>query len=235
MFRLHHFITTCFATVALGTAAGANNEARPEIVTQITDLQPFTHLIYIPAGSDLSSIKIEEIKPVNVATKRRGITNQRYCNQPWSDPGGSMDCRRTTDESLVPAYRVTYSYRGQPMASDEYGSTHFTFSVYLRPEEITPRLREVVSSGKVKRTSAAKFFAVTTWTDSVEGMVIDEANSTICDGNYWDGNWVRTTPKCEDHVAYRKIAMPSSYITVLVDPVSSRPEVPATATGLREK
>ena len=35
---------------------------------QISDLHPFTHVAYILAGADLSSIRIENIKAVKVAT-----------------------------------------------------------------------------------------------------------------------------------------------------------------------
>ena len=31
------------------------------------------------------------------------ITNQQYCDRFWSEPGGSMYCQRTTDESSEPA------------------------------------------------------------------------------------------------------------------------------------
>jgi hypothetical protein len=34
--------------------------------------------------------RIEGIKLVKVATKRRSVTNERYCNQPWAEPSGSM-------------------------------------------------------------------------------------------------------------------------------------------------
>lgn len=225
MFRSHQFIATCFAIFAMGSTMVASAVAAPVPATkgdvvEITDLQPFTHVAYIPAGSDLSSIKIESIKAVKVAGKRRAVTNQRYCDQPWSDPGGSMYCHHSTDESYVPAYRVTYSYRGQPMTSDEYGNTYFTFSVNFRPDEITPKLREVLSSDEVKRTALTEFLRVTTSRDSAQQVFIDEAHSTFCDGNYVDGNWMQTNPKCEDRIAYRKATSPSAYITVRVDAAS---------------
>jgi hypothetical protein len=109
------------------TARSASTTAR--VAVETTDLQPFTHVAYLPAGSDLSSIRIESIKATKAATKRRSITNQQLCVEPWSEPGGSMYCQRTIDESSEPAYRVTFSYRGLPMASDEYGNPYFTFSL----------------------------------------------------------------------------------------------------------
>jgi hypothetical protein len=113
-----------------------------------------------------------------------------------------MYCQRTTDESSEPAYRVTYSYRGQPMASDEYNNPYFTFSVYFRPTEISPGLRDMLSLGKIRRATVAEFFEMTTSRDSVQQVVIDEPNSTFCNGNYIDGNWFHTNPTCEDRIAY---------------------------------
>lgn len=231
MFRSDHFIATC-CLIGLGAsalAASAVPRSAPGNgdVVEITNLQPFTHLAYIPAASSMSSIRIESIKLVKVATRRRSVVNESYCNQPWSDPGGSMYCSRATHESHVPSYRVTYSYRGEPMASDEYGNRYFTFTVYFRLDEISPRLREMLASGKLRRAALAEFFDVSTSRDQVQEIVIDQANSAFCDGNYVDGNWSRTNPKCEDMIVYTKIMAPSRYLTVRVDPVSSRLETAA--------
>ena len=219
MFRLHS-VTTCFAIITLGTTAitaGTLASTRNGDVVEITDLRPFTHAAEIPVGSQTASIRIEGIKFVKIATKRRSITNGVYCNQPWAEPGGSMSCERTADESPVPAYRVTYSYRGQPLASDEYGNPYFTFNVYFRPDEISPRLRERVASGKIGRAELAEFFDIATSREPVQETVIDETRSTLCDGNYVDGNWIHTNPKCEDNIAYRRVAMPSPYLRVEVN------------------
>ena len=226
MRRSHRFISTCFAIIAVGApAVSASAKMRASVVTgdvvEITDLQPFTHVAYIPMGASLSSIKIESIKLVKVATKRRTTTDERQCNQPWAELGGSMYCQNTIDESSVPAYRVTYSYRGQPMASDEYGNTYFTFSAYFRPDEISPRLREIVASGKIRRAALEEFYQITTSREPVQQTAIDSAKSALCDGNYVDGNWTRTNPRCEDMVVYTKITAQSPYLTVRVDPVSS--------------
>jgi hypothetical protein len=235
MFRAHHFIASCSFIIGLGTAtataAAAEMRSTPSNrdVVEITELQPFTHLAYIPAGSSTSSIKIEDVKLVKVATIRRSVTNERNCNQSFVEPGGSMYCQHTADESPVFAYRVTYSYRGQPMVSDEYGNTYFTFGVYFRPEEISPRLREMLASGKLRRNAIAEFFELTTSRESVMQTVIDEARSSFCDGNYVDGNWVLTHPRCEDKVVYTKVASPSAYVTVRVAP--ARLEA-AAASGL---
>lgn len=105
---------------------------------EVTDLHPFTHVAYIPADTDLSSIKVEGVKAAKVATRQRSVT------------------------STGPAYRVSCSYKGQPMASDEYGSTSFTFSVYFRAGELNPGLLRALSSGSISRATAAEFFQFAT-------------------------------------------------------------------------
>jgi hypothetical protein len=142
-----------------------------------------------------------------------------------------MYCPRITNQSPAPAYEVRYSYRGQPMASDEYGNTHFTFSVYFRPEELDPELTRRAASGRINRAAAAEFFQLTTSRKFAPQIVIDEASSTFCEGNYVDGNWARANPKCEDHVLYKVVARPSSYVAVKVEP-SSRLETVAVTSDL---
>jgi hypothetical protein len=223
VFLTRQHIATCFAIIAWGSAVTAavpktRHEGDASIVL---DLHPFTHIAYVPASADLYSLRIESIKATKVATKVRVTTDQRYCQERSAlEPGGSMYCPRTSDESFVRAYQVTYSFRGQPIASDEYGNTNFSFSVYFRPDEIGPALRRAISSGKIKGTAAAEFFRVTTSNDSLRHVVLDQANSTICEGDYVDGNWTRTNPKCEDTMAYQSVARPSMYVTVRVNPAT---------------
>jgi hypothetical protein len=145
-----------------------------------------------------------------------------------------MECQRITDESPVAAYRVTYSYRGEPMTSDEYGNTYFTFSVYFRLDEIGPRLREMVALGKVRRGALEEFFELTTSRQLVQQTVIDSAKSVLCDGNYIDGNWTRTNPKREDRLAYKTVTGSSRYIAVRVEPVASRVETAVVREGWRK-
>lgn len=242
MFRSHRFATTCLAIVASGSAASAaeaekRHPSAPADQVELTDLEPFTHVAYIRAGVSPSSIRIEGIKAMNVATKRRIVTSTRYCNQPWSDPGGSMGCQSIRDESYVPAYRVTYSYSdwSSVMVSDEYRNTYFTFDVYFRPDEISPALREILSSRKIKKAELGEFFALTTSWGTRQEVVVDQAKSTLCDGNYMDGNWVRTNPKCEDRIAYKKVTNPSPYIAVKVDAASARLEASAATLPRQSK
>lgn len=238
MFRTHQFMATCSIMVALwpmvSSAAAATKpegnvskvigstptRRRGETV-EIRDLQPFTSIAYIPVGSDLSSIKIDGVKIVKVATKLRSVTNPSDCEEHTAEPAGLLDCTRDTYESRVPALRVNYSYRGQPLASDESGSTYFSFSVYFRMDQISPELQRALSRGKVSRTTAAELFQLTTGRGSAEEVEIDESKSMFCDGYYADGNWVHINPRCEDVVAYKRVTSPSPYVTVRVEPVSS--------------
>jgi hypothetical protein len=238
MFRAPMLIATFLAIVTWKTAATAapvgpnenasliatSAQAKDGEVVEVTNLQPFTHVAYIPEGADLSSIKIEGVKAVKIPTKRRSVTNPRYCDQSWSDPGGSMYCPFTTDESPVPAYRVTYSFQGQPMMSDEYGNTRFTFSVYFGPDALSPELRRAVSTGTLRKSAAAELFDLTTYRDSIRQLAIDQPNSIFCEGNYVDGNWVHKNPECVDRIAYRTVVSPSPNITVKIDPALFRLE-----------
>jgi hypothetical protein len=185
-----------------------------------SDLNPFTNRAYIPAGADLSSIRYAGAKAVNVAVKRVSATNRDYCEN-LQEPGGSMYCPSVKDESPTPAYRISFSYNGSPMASDEYGSRRFTFSVYFRPDELDSTVRRSISAGHSGWADAAAYFNVTTSRDAVPLVVIDEANSTWCEGSYVDGAWTHTISKCEDKITYRTVKVPSSYITVKVERAAS--------------
>ena len=81
----------------------------------------------------------------------------------------------------------------------------------------------------MKRSELATYFNVATSRPPVRAAVIDEANSSFCDGNYIDGNWVQTNLDCKDKVSFKTVTRPSDYITVQVDPVSPRPQQAAAA------
>ena len=230
MFRVDRFIAVCSAIIAFGSTASAatpetrHNEDVPSVMVsastegrelvRISDLQPFTHIAYIPADSDLSSIKVEDIKMVKAATKVRSVTKPRDCDHPGGEPGAPLNCTRTTYQLRVPAVKVTYSYRAP---SDESGSAWSTFDVYFREDEIGPRVRRALSTGKISRSAAAELFEISTVRGSTQQLVLDETKSILCDGYYVDGSWVHTNPSCEDRVTYRKVASLSPYITVKVD------------------
>jgi hypothetical protein len=216
------FLGENIANGSLGLS-GATRSSTNGAITKIKDLHPFTHLASIPASSDPAKIKFEKVKATRVFTKEKSVLDPGYCKDlPFRDPGGSMYCPYTEDESPTPAYEVAYSFKGQPLASDEYGNRYFTFQVYFRPEELPPGLRRALAIGKMKRSELATYFNVTTSHPAVRAEVIDEANSSFCNGDYTDGNWIQKYPNCKDKVSFKTVTTPSDYITVQVDPVSPR-------------
>jgi hypothetical protein len=218
--------------VVLPLLVAATRSTKSGVTTQIKDLHPFTRLASIPASSDPAKIKIEKVKATRVFTKEKTIVDPGYCKDlQFRDPGGSMFCPYTEDASPAPAYEVIYSFKGEPLASDEYGNRYFTFQVYFRPEELSSGLRRALSVGKMKRAELSTYFNVTTSRIPVRAAVIDEANSSFCDGNYMDGNWIQKDPSCKDKVSFKTVIRPSDYITVQVDPVSPR----ALQAGLSEQ
>jgi hypothetical protein len=225
MFQNTHRVMTTGIAILLLASIAAGREA----LVIVEDLGAFTHVAYVPVGSDLSSITFRGLKAVKVATtKRKSVADTRYCKQAASrDPGGSIDCPRIQEEAPSPAYQVTYSFDGQPIASDEYGSKYFTFSVYFRPEELSPAVREALSQEKGRRANLAALFNLTTSRDLQQRVVVDDENSTFGEGTYVDGIWSHTNPRCEDNVRSMTITVPVDYIAVRVDPVSSRVEQPA--------
>ena len=94
---------------------------------------------------------------VTAATKLRSVTKPSDGGDRGGEPAASPDCTRTTYASRVPAVQVTYSYRAP---SDESGSAWSTFDVYFREDEIDPRLRRALSTGKISRTAAAELFDI---------------------------------------------------------------------------
>ncbi len=215
------FVMIASASLAAASSAeGKSNAAIAPVAAAAatTNLEPFTHTAYIPAGADLSSIQFESVKAIKVATARMSAGDKGYCAAGSPEPGGSLYCPYVRDESPRAAYRVTYSFSGPAMASDEYGGTRFTFSVNLRPEDLGPATREALSERKMSRAAAAKLFAFATSRDLVPRVEIDEANSTFCEGRYTDGAWTQTNANCEEKVTYKTVRAPSGYIAVRVDP-----------------
>ena len=224
MFRSLQFIAACFVTGALACvpAVSATANSEEKMSYKAVNLTPFTHIAYIPVDADLSSIRFKGIKAVKVASRRRSIADLRYCNEQRlvTEPGGSMYCPLTTDISAVSAYQVTYTFTAPPIPSDEHGANSFTFSVYFRPDELSRNLRRALSSGRISRTDLSEYFEVNTSTASVQQDVIDQANSSFCDGSYVDGNWTHTNPKCRDSMVTKEVPNPSPFITVRIDPAS---------------
>lgn len=213
------FVATALSAVgAMSTMAGSQSAVHLTTNAKVEELHPFTHLVALPDGADLSSIKFERVKLVKVATQKKSTLDASQCEDPaYREPGGSIRCSSFAVPSTSPAYEVTYSYRGQTMPSDESGSNYFRFSVYFREDEVSPAIRKTLSEHPKAKT-VADFFVLTTNRDQVKRMVIDEAASTFCEGNFVDGSWTRTDPKCGDTVISKATTGPSNYVTVKVDP-----------------
>jgi len=62
---------------------------------------------------------------------------------------------------------------------------------------------------------------VNTVQEPVRRIVIDEAKSHFCDGNFMDGVWTRRDANCNDEIHMKAVASRSEYITVRVEPVSA--------------
>jgi hypothetical protein len=190
-------------------------------VVKIEALDPFTHVAAIPEGADISSIQFQGAKLVSVATQRKSTIDMAACEESAQrDPGGSMFCQNTQFESFVPAYQVTYSYRGQPLVSDEYGNRNFTFNIYFRADQLSPDLQRQLSRKMVKRDASA-LFELTTSRSLIQRSEIDAATSKICDRSVSDGSWTTTNPGCSDQINYRTMSIPSDYIMLKVEPVAS--------------
>lgn len=222
-------VTVCFAIIASVALASASDPETNLVhsklaaalgsdgnAVQTRNLQPFTNIVYLPVGADLSSIRFESAKALQVATKRTAIANSSYCESN-REPGGSMFCPATQDGAIVRAYQVTYSFQGQPIASDETGGTRFTFDVYFHAEDLTPALRQAIAAGRMQRSEAEAFFGIKTHRDDTHVALVDKANSTFCDITLIDGTWTQADPKCLDKVTYKTATVPVSYITVQVD------------------
>jgi hypothetical protein len=187
---------------------------------QIEDLNPFSQLAYIPAGADLSTLRFEKVRMVRVPSKIR-YTADENCQAPgYREPGGSSECTHRQIVSTVLAYEVTYSYRGQPMASDEYGDTYYTLHVYFRPDQLDAAEQRAASTRKQNGAETSGYFALSTYREPVQRTVIDEGRSTLCDRNVLDGDWAQSDATCVDNTSYMTSVAPSDYITVKINPNS---------------
>jgi hypothetical protein len=94
MFRSNQSIAACFVTVALAfnPALSAAANVGEETSSSVVELTPFTHVAYMPADADISSVRLKGIKAVKAAARRRSITELHYCNEQRfvTEPGGSI-------------------------------------------------------------------------------------------------------------------------------------------------
>ena len=223
-----HSIQFVMIGSALALLASAANAGK-DLVT-VKDLDPFTHVVRIPAGAEQSSIRFEQVKLVKIPTRVRFTENARYCEQlAFRDPGGSLYCPQAAFEGATPAYEITYSYEGPPMASDEFGGKHFTFRAYFRPDDFSAATRKMLSEKKATRSDLAAVFHLTSSREPERRIVIDEANSRFCEGNYVDGAWQRKDTQCNEIVKYKTVTSPAEYVTIRIGLSGMEQAVTATA------
>jgi len=194
---------------------GAGTIAAPAKPTNVQpgEVNPFTHVASIPASVDPSTIRFEKLRMVELASKTKTTIDPQHCKElQFRDPDGS-NCQTTTVEERVKALEARYSFNGPEIATGESTPGRDTFSVYFRPEEVA--VDGPVE--KLKRDEAASIFQVSTYRPTVEQQVVDKQHSHYCEGNYIDGNWVRTDPKCQDQVQFMTQTVPSPNLTVQVD------------------
>ena len=189
-------------------------------VVATNDHASFTHSSVIPEGADLASFRFEGVKAVRIPARTDTTTDADYCEAAsLRDPGGSMECPAVRQRAFTRAYRVTYSFEGGALASDEYGGRRFTFSVYFRPEEFSPEQQKAMRDGG--RANLAEFFELKISREPLTREVVDYSNSTFCEGAYVDGVWVHTNRECDDSLRFKTTTIPSGRVTARVEPVTT--------------
>jgi len=188
---------------------------RPDVTTAAID--PFTHTVSIPATVDPATIRFEKLKSVELASKIETTTNTTDCKErQFRDPDGTS-CQSVKVIERVKALEASYSYVGPELSAGETIPGRQTFSVYLRPEELSLD----GPADKLKRDQAAALFHVNTFRSMVEQKSIDKQNSHFCEGNYVEGNWIQKDANCKDQLQYVSQMVPSPNWTVQVDVLHS--------------
>jgi len=215
-------IAAVVAVVAIGLVFAIRNSS-----TSTTDVQgtigarsvqadehnPFTNVAYIPATVDPKTIRFEKLRMVDLASKTQTTTDAQNCKDQQFRESQSQYCQSVSVVEKVKGIEARYSYAGPVISSGESVPGRDEFSVYFRPEELS----SVGSLEKLNREQASSLFDVTTSRPTIQERVIDKAHSQFCAGNYVDGNWTKTDPKCEDQVQYINQTVASPNLLVQVD------------------
>jgi hypothetical protein len=195
------------------TKDGSGTIAVPQPMATTNEINPFTHVVAIPATVDPATIRFEKLKMVELATKTKVTTDEQKCKElQFRDPDGS-GCQSVSVLEKVKAVEARYSYNGPELGSGEAAPGRDTFSVYFRPEEVG--IDGEVS--KLKREQAEALFQVNTSRPMTEVKVVDKQNSHFCEGKYVDGNWVNNDASCKDDVKTISQMAPSANWTVQVE------------------
>lgn len=185
------------------------------IASPSRELDPFTHVASIPATVDPSTIRFEKLKMVDLASKTQTVKDTQDCkDRQFRDPDGS-GCEAVKVLERVKAVEADYSFIGPQISSGEgqIAPSRETFAVYFRPEELS--VNGPVE--KLNREQGGSLFEVSTSRLMVPEKVIDQQNSHFCQGNYVDGSWVQSDPKCQENVQYTTRTAPSEYWAVVVN------------------
>ena len=110
----HLFANITLAASILVAPMSAASERQPAL----------THVAFIPEGSDLNSVRFEKVKTLKI---RATAADTESCEDLAAREHRSASAACPQAGAMTSVYEVTYSYSGQPMASDEYGNRHFTF------------------------------------------------------------------------------------------------------------
>ena len=180
------------------------------------ELDPFTHVAYIPATVDPKTIRFKRLKMVDLAAKTQTITNSQDCKErSFRDPDGT-NCEAVKVLERAKAVEADYSYLSPEYSTAEgevIPANRQTFSVYLHPDEL-PVSGPVE---KLNREQAEALFQVSTSRPMVQEKVIDKERSHFCEGDYVDGNWVQKDRNCRQQVEYTTRTVPSESWAVTVD------------------
>jgi hypothetical protein len=205
MFR--HLLTTIFSGTVLCTGLVSGVQAAD-----------FSHIAYVPVDANRSTIRFEKARLILVPTGMRATSDARYCAEAAvRDPGGSSFCPSLAPESRVPAWEVTYSYTATAAAWDENGQARSEFAVLYRPEELAPQIQKALAERRRNRSEIAEYFALKTYRETLPKVVVNEAQSSFCDGNFVEGALVNNNSNCVANIALKTVASPSDWVTISVE------------------
>jgi len=188
--------------------------AEPVLPSTSREQDPFTHVASIPATVDVSTIRFEKLKTVDLASKTETTKTADCKDRQFRDPDGS-NCETVKVLERVKAVEADYSFIGPQTSTGEgeIAPSRQTFAVYFHPEEL-PVNGPV---DKLKREQAEALFQISTSRPVVAQRVVDQQNSHFCAGHYADGSWTQDDSKCQDQVQYTSSNVPSTYWAVAVD------------------
>jgi hypothetical protein len=178
------------------------------------ELNPFNHVASIPATADPTTIRLETLKMVNLASKTQAATYPQNCKERQLREPDGQPCEAIKVLDRVRAVEADYSYIGPQVTTGEgeiIPASRKTFAVYFRPEELP------VAVDKLNREQAGSLLQIATSRPMVQEKTIDKQNSHFCEGKLTDGGWMPADPKCQDQVQYTTQTVPSEYWAVEVN------------------